>query len=180
MLALVGAKPLNLSSKTAGLQDSKSSGQTAQRNASNKKRVRLFKEKALKSLSETGMIRSMDKSTMADPLQFRALWESPWQQYEKVYNMEIAGAVEVAVRKVSPIELVHIRSFSNSEAEKALHMFQQLQHCNLVTALDAFATDNGLYVVLKYMSISLEQIISSPVYPDERELAVILEQMSSA
>lgn len=57
-------------------------------------------------------------------------------------------------------------------------MYRQLQHRNIVTALKAFTTDNGLYIVLKHMPLSLEQIVRSPDYPDKRQLAAILGQVS--
>ncbi len=178
MLALVEAKAPTPSLETAALQDSKDSGQTAQRKISNKKRARSPEESAFKGLAATGKVRSMDRSTLTDPPRLKAAWESPWQRYEKVYDMDIAGPVEVAVRKASPIELVQIRTFSNSGAEKALHMFQRLQHRNLVAARDAFTTDHGLYVVLEHMPVSLEQIVRSPAYPNEQQLAAIIGQVS--
>ena len=85
----------------------------------------------------------------------------------------------MAVRRKDPIELVHVRKFLRPGPEKALHVFRQLQHDNIVTALEAFMTDDALYIVLEAMSISLERIVKSPAYPDERQLAAILGQVSS-
>lgn len=111
---------------------------------------------------------------MSGPLQLRAAWEPPWGKYEKVYDVELGGAVEVA----SPVELVHVRAFSTEESAKTLHLFRQLRHQNIVTALEAFTTDNGLYIVLEHMPVSLERIVRSPAYLDERQLAAILGQVS--
>jgi hypothetical protein len=36
----------------------------------------------------------------------------PWRRYEKIYDVELGGPVEVAVRKAPPVELVHVRAFS--------------------------------------------------------------------
>jgi serine/threonine protein kinase len=180
MLALAGTKPVNPSLKIAGPQGLESSGQTLQRNVPNKKRARSPEEDALKTEPETGKETSrLDRFRLAGTLRLRAAWGSPWEQYEKIYDLEIPGPVEVAVRKADPIELVHVRTFTKPGAEKALHMFQHIQHHNIVTALDAFTTDDGLYVVLEPMSISLERIVKSPAYPNERQLAAILGQVSS-
>jgi hypothetical protein len=86
--------------------------------------------------------------------------------------------VEVAIRKASPVELVHVRAFATQAAPKTLHVHRQLQHRNIVTALDAFTADNGLYIVLEHMPLSLKRIVRSPAYPDERQLAAILGQVS--
>jgi hypothetical protein len=58
-----------------------------------------------------------------------------------------------------------------------LHVHRQLQHRNIVTALEAFTTDSGLYIILEHMPLSLEWIVRSPAYPDERQLAAILGQV---
>lgn len=84
---------------------------------------------------------------------------------------------EVAVRKAPPVELVHVRTLSKLAAEKILYMFRQIQHPNIVVALDAFTIDDSLHVVLDYIPVSLDRIVSCPTYPDERELATILGQV---
>lgn len=182
MLALADAESLSLtpSSKSAGLQGSQSPGRTSQRDALNKKRARSLGEDALKAPPETGKARSrLDRSATTGSLRLRAAWESPWKKYKKVYDLELGDPVEVAVRKAPPVELVHVRAFPKPAVEKTLYMFRHIQNCNIVAALDAFITDDGLYVVLEYMHVSLEQIVRSPAYPDERELAAILGQVSS-
>jgi hypothetical protein len=179
MLALAGPKPLSPPSQSVGLQGSRN-GRTLQSDAPNKKTARSPGQDALNVLPETGKARSrLDRSATTGSLRLRAAWESPWKKYEKVYDLELGGPVEVAVRKAPPVELVHVRTFSKLAAEKTLHMFRQIQDRNIVAALDAFTTDDGLYVVLEYMHVSLEQIVRSPPYPDERQLAAILGQVSS-
>jgi len=117
------------------------------------------------------------KSATRGTLQLRTTCESPWEKYEKFYDVELGGPMEVAIRKAAPVELVHVRAFVTQAAEKKLPLYRQLQHPNIVTALEAFTTDNGLYVVLEHMPLSLEQIVRSPAYPDERQLAAILGQV---
>lgn len=127
-----------------------------------------------------GRVKAQSKTTGAvtsDTLQLRATWESPWVKYEKVYDMELGGPVQVAVRKAPLVELVHVRAFTTHASAKALHLFRQLQHQSIVTALEAFTTDTGLYVILEHMPISLEWIVKSPAYPDDRQLAAILGQV---
>ena len=111
-------------------------------------------------------------------LPLREARESPWGKYEKVYNVELGGTVEVAVRKAPPMELVHARAFTTQASAKTLHLFRQLQHRNIVVALEAFTTDTSLYIILEHMPISLDQIVRSPAYPDDRQLAAILGQVS--
>ena len=180
MLALVGTKPVIPSLESARLQGLESSGRTIQRNAPNKKRARSPEEDSWKTAPETGKMTSRrGRFPVALASRLKAVCESPWTQYEKIYDLELVGPVEVAVRKGDPIELVHVRTFTKPGAEKALHMLQHTQHYNIVTALDAFTTDDGLHVVLEPMSISLKRIVKSPAYRSERQLAAILGQVCS-
>lgn len=172
MLALARAKSPTKVTERAVLFDSL--GSTPKTDASSKKRAG-SREDALDVSTRTDKPLSRTvRSATSGPLQLRAAWESPWEKYEKIYNIELGGPVEVAVRMSSPVELVHVRAFPTQAAAKTLHVYRQLQHRNIVTALEAFTTDNGLYIVLEHMPLSLEQIVGSPAYPDERQLAAIL------
>jgi hypothetical protein len=176
MLALAGAKSPKKVTERAVLYESL--GSTPKTDASSKKRAGSRKG-ALDTSTRTEKAPSRTvRSATSGPLQLRAAWESPWGKYEKIYDTKLGGPVEVAVRKAPPVELVHIRAFATQAAAKTLHLFRQLQHRNIVAALEAFTTDNGLYIVLEHMPLALERIVRSPAYPDERQLAAILGQIS--
>jgi hypothetical protein len=51
-------------------------------------------------------------SATSCPLQLRAAWESPWVKYEKIYDTELGGQMEVAVRRAPPVKLVSVRVFA--------------------------------------------------------------------
>jgi hypothetical protein len=59
--------------------------------------------------------------------------------------------MEVAIRKAPPVKLVHVRAFTTQAAPKTLQVYRQLQHRNILTALEAFTTDHGLYIILEHM-----------------------------
>jgi hypothetical protein len=176
ILALARAKSPTKITDRAVLYESL--GSTTKTDTSSKKRAG-SREGA--SDAPTGTEKALTRtvqSAASGPLRLRAAWESPWEKYEKVYNVELGGPVEVALRKAPPVELVHVRAFATQAAAKTLHVHRQLQHRNIVAALDAFTTDDGLYIILEHMPLSLEQIVRSPAYPDERQLAAILGQVS--
>jgi hypothetical protein len=176
MLALAGARSPTKVTERAVLYESL--GSTPKADTSSKKRAG-SQEGA--SDASTGTEKALTRTVQpaaSGPLQLRAAWESPWEKYEKVYNVELGGPVEAALRKGPPVKLVHVRAFPTQAAAKTLHVYRQLQHRNIVTALEAFTTDDALYIVLEHMPLSLEQIVRSPAYPDERQLAAILGQVS--
>jgi len=78
---------------------------------------------------------------------------SPWKSYEKVYGRELGGPVTVAARNTPSSELVIVREFAESNAEKALYMFQRIQHDNVVAAIEVFMIQENLYVVLEHLPI---------------------------
>ncbi|KAF8855967.1 kinase-like protein [Acephala macrosclerotiorum] len=175
MLALAGAKSPTKVTERAVLYDSL--GSTPKSDASSKTGARSLANK-LDATTGTEKAQSRTvKSATSGLLQLRAAWESPWVRYEKIYDVELGGPIKVAVRKAPFVKLVHVRAFSIQAAAETLHVFRQLQHRNLVSALEAFTIDDGLYIVLEHMPISLERIVRSPAYPDERQLAAILGQV---
>lgn len=175
MLAVEAAKSSNKVTERAVLYDSL--GSTPKSGVSSKKGAGSLVG-ALDTTTEKGRVQSKAvRSATSGPLQLRSAWESPWEKYEKIYDVELGGPVEVAVRKAPHVELVHVRAFAIQATAKTLHLFRQLQHRNIVTALEAFTTDSSLYIVLEHMPLSLERIIRSPAYPDERQLAAILGQV---
>lgn len=107
----------------------------------------------------------------------RARKESPWDFYEKVFDLDLNGPVTVAQRKAPLSGLVAMRTFSLTAAEKALFTHKRIRHDCIVEALDAFTTETSFYVILEHMPISLEQIVDSVKYPTERQLAAILGQV---
>lgn len=178
LLALAGAKPSTKITERAVLYDSLGSSSIPKRDASSKTGARSLAD-TLDITTETAKAQSsIVRSAVRGPLQLRAAFESPWGKYEKIYDVELGGPVEVAVRKGPPVQLVHVRTFTTQAAEKTLHLFRQLQHRNITIALEAFTTDHGLYIILERMPLALERIVRSPAYPDERQLAAILGQVS--
>jgi len=145
-----------------------------------KKRERPVEGDPFDAMSDTARGKGkprMGKSATGGPLPLRTAWESPWERYTKEYDLNLGGPVVVSVRVAPPVELVHVRAFPTSTAEKTLHMFRHIQHNKIVTAIDAFITDDFLYVVLEHMPVTLEHIVGCPAYPDDRQLGAILGQV---
>jgi len=103
----------------------------------------------------------------------------PWKEhYTKVLEWhDLGGDVHLAVQRTANEKYVNIREFKGTEAEDALFWIQQIQHESFVTALEAFATDNVLYVVLEEMNITLSHVISCSRYPTPHEVVPILGQV---
>jgi hypothetical protein len=124
MLALAGAKSSNKVTERAVLFDLL--GSTPKSDASSRKGAG-SPVGALDATTGKGKVQSKAaKSATSVPLQLRAAWQSLWEKYEKIYDVELNGPVKVAIRKAPPVELVHVRVFATDAAAKTLHLFRQL------------------------------------------------------
>jgi len=147
---------------------------------SSRKRLRTFEGKIVKSAATKGAAHQVPDLFMSTAVQdnLRTRWESPWNSYEPIIDLQISGTVTVAQRRSPAFGLVHVKEFPSPDAEKALYMYRQIQDENFVAALDAFTTDDSFYIILEHMSVSLAQTVMSPRYPNERMLAAIIGQVS--
>jgi len=105
---------------------------------------------------------------------------SPWDAYCKKFQLQLDDEVTVAVWKGIPRRRVIIKRFSMSDSQQELQMIHNVRNDNIVTALQTFRFEGSFYVVLERMAISLLEIVASPPYPGEQELAAIVGQVSQA
>ena len=103
--------------------------------------------------------------------------ESPWEHYWKIFQLKFDRFVTVAVQKEPLRKCVIVKSFSESDCQEELRMIHSIRHNHIVTVLETFRFEDSFYVVLERMAISLVQIVASPPYPGEQELAAILGQV---
>ncbi len=106
--------------------------------------------------------------------------ESPWKSYKKVFQLKLDRFITVAVRKEPLRKRVVVKSFSGPDSHEKLHMLHHIRHDNFVAVLESFSFEESFYVILERMDISLVQIVASPPYPGEQELAAILGQVDLA
>lgn len=81
----------------------------------------------------------------------------------------------VAARKGARRKCGMIKSFP--VGADILEMIHDVRHDNMVTVLETFLFEGIFNVVLEHIPISLVQIVASPPYSGEQELAAILGQV---
>ena len=102
---------------------------------------------------------------------------SPWESYWKIFQLKFDRFVTVAVRKEPLRKCVIVKRFSEPDSQEELRMIHSIRHDHIVTVLETFRFEGSFYVVLERMATSLVQIVASPPYPGEQELAAILGQV---
>lgn len=106
---------------------------------------------------------------------------SPWDSYWKSFQVKYTDFVTVAVRKGGRRKCVIVKSFSaGADSQQELEMIHGIRHDNIVTVLETFRFEGSFHVVLERIPIPLVQIIASPAYPGEQELAAILGLVNEA
>jgi hypothetical protein len=123
----------------------------------------------------------------------RTKHSSPWEDYEKCWDLRLgvkdwitvaehrgaqSNAVAVKGRPKDPLsKLVLIRRFEGQRFEENVRKLQQVQHTNILTALEVFRFERTFYVVFEYMAYSISYVAGNPRL-DEIRLAAILGQVS--
>ncbi|KOC10708.1 hypothetical protein AFLA70_769g000141 [Aspergillus flavus AF70] len=79
----------------------------------------------------------------------------PWKSFEKRFDCDLAGTVAIVTRRSDPSDIQTIRQFA---------------------AKDGKNFDGILYTVSEFYPLTLEHIVACKVFPNERQLAAIMEQ----
>lgn len=123
----------------------------------------------------------------------RTKYSSPWEDYEKCWDLRLgvkdwitvaerrgaqSNAVAVKSRPNDPLsKLVLVKRFEGPSVEENVRKLQQVQHTNIVSALEVFRFERTSYVVFEYMAYSISYIAGNPRL-DEIRLSAILGQVS--
>lgn len=118
---------------------------------------------------------------------------SPWEDYEKCWDLRLGvenwitvaerrgaqpNAVAVKSRPNDPLsKLVLVKRLEGPTFEENVRKLQQIQHTNIISALEVFRFERTSYVVFEYMAYSISYVAGNPRL-DEIRLAAILGQVS--
>ena len=91
--------------------------------------------------------------------------ESPWNRFQKTYELKFEVFTTVAMRKASPCEVVMVKEFQTPEGIEKLRMLQQIRHENFIAFLESFQLQQSSYAILEHVSISLSQISALLIRP---------------
>ena len=102
---------------------------------------------------------------------------SPWNSYDKKYELKINEYVTVAVEKNPSCKLVAIKVFDREASREKLVTLQRLRHKRFASPLEIHNFRQTSFVVFDYIPLSLAQVVESPLYPNQEQLATILRQV---
>ena len=103
---------------------------------------------------------------------------SPWDYYAKAYRRELGGSVIVAYKKPTTFELFAVKGMVGSDINHRAQVIRQVRHDNFLKCYEIYALDEAIYTVSECMAISLTDLNSSAIPPNEIQIATILHQVS--
>ncbi|KAH8799387.1 kinase-like domain-containing protein [Xylogone sp. PMI_703] len=102
------------------------------------------------------------------------IWESPWDHYQQVYELNLGGFVFVVSERATPHDLFIMKHFRGADK---VRMLQSVRHRNLHQMLECFGVEDSYFAVFSYDPVSLAHIACSPPFLTELQLAAIVGQI---
>lgn len=137
----------------------------------NKKRMRGFSMRDL-TLPKASQSRKSVTTT------FITRQESPWETYKKVYECDLAGTFDVAIRRARPSRLVAIRTIQEGDVDRMLRLIENMQHPNIMSSQECFLHEGSVFILHDDIPVSLDHFVACEAYLNETELAAVLAQVS--
>lgn len=103
---------------------------------------------------------------------------SPWERYIERFELNLDDHIYIVSDKLS-LDTFMMKCLKGPDAEKKVAMLQSVQHRSFLPMLECFNFESSYYPVFPHMTMPLSQVIHSPPYPTELELAAVLGQVCS-
>jgi hypothetical protein len=102
----------------------------------------------------------------------------PWKSFKKRFDCELAGSVAIVTRRSNPSDIQTVRQFAAKDSKNIIKALRSLRHEMIFSAAECFHFDGIFYIVSEFYPLTLEHIVACKAFPNERQLAAIMEQVS--
>lgn len=103
--------------------------------------------------------------------------QSPWKTYQKEFTCDLAGDAAMVFDLAEPSRTFALRQYPADIGDKMLYYFSQLQHKNILSALECFHAEGSIYALCEDLPITLEDVVACDAFLSEARLAAILKQV---
>jgi len=76
-----------------------------------------------------------------------------------------------------PYDIFMVKRLKGPDAAQRVRMLQRVRHQNFHNMVDCFSFEGSHYAVFQHLPVTLDNIVYSPPYPTELELAAALAQV---
>ncbi|OCK76194.1 hypothetical protein K432DRAFT_396643 [Lepidopterella palustris CBS 459.81] len=109
-----------------------------------------------------------------------SLWMLDGNKYQVAYGIRSSRSAQyIAVVYSVPItkELYDVRTVTGDNTQKLRAQLRQIDHPSFIQIRQVFESKAKLYIVCEHAECSLKEVVFSPVYPSEIQLASIMSQV---
>ncbi|BDD61486.1 hypothetical protein MPDQ_004948 [Monascus purpureus] len=122
-----------------------------------------------------GLAQILESTDIAQPLVTRH--ESPCDTFREVFCCDLAGPVSMVVYRSRPSRVMAIRTFTQNRTDQMLEIFRNIQHENILSAIECYKDGETVYFRFDDFPVTLEHLVACDAYPTETQLALILSQL---
>jgi hypothetical protein len=104
-------------------------------------------------------------------------YESPWHRFCEKFELNLDGYVSIVADQSPPYDILMVKCLEGPDAVPKVRMLQRVRHQSFHDMVDCFSFEGSHYAVFQHLPVTVANIVYSPPYPTERELAAILGQV---
>ena len=101
--------------------------------------------------------------------------------YKVTYGIRTSSSAQyIAVIYSIPItkDLYDLRTVTRNNAHKLRTQLKQIHHPNFIQIRQVFESESKMYLVCEHAECTLKEVVFSPIFPTEIQLALIISQVS--
>ncbi|KFZ20230.1 hypothetical protein V501_00264 [Pseudogymnoascus sp. VKM F-4519 (FW-2642)] len=102
---------------------------------------------------------------------------SPWARFCEKFELNLGGYVPIVADLSPPYDLLMVKRLEGPDAAQRVHMLRRVRHQNFHNMVECFNFEGSHYAVFQHLPVTLDNIVYSPPYPTELELAAALAQI---
>ena len=134
------------------------------------------RETATKSgLRDLQLVKATQSGTSV--LNCKVQYESPWHRFCEKFELNLDGYVSIVADQSPPYDIFMVKCLKGPDAVPKVRMLQRVRHQSFHSMVDCFSFEGSHYAVFQHHPVTLANIVYSPPYPTERELAAVLGQV---
>ncbi|KFY78643.1 hypothetical protein V499_02246 [Pseudogymnoascus sp. VKM F-103] len=105
---------------------------------------------------------------------------SPWDRFCEKFELNLGGYVRIVADLSPPYNLLMVKRLEGPDAAQRVRMLRRVRHQNFHSMVECFNFEGSHYAVFHHLPLTLDNIVYSPPYPTELELAAALAQVRPA
>ena len=116
----------------------------------------------------------------ASVLERNVQYESPWHRFCEKFELNLGGYVSIVADQSPPHDIFMVKRLKGPDAAMKVRMLQRVRHQNFHNMVDCYSFEGSHYAVFQHFPVTLANIVYSPPYPTEQELAAVLAQVGTS